>query len=140
MNVSDDVLRELAIKAIKELGDKATPDSVREYVAKAASALNGMKIDSQKGDSGKVILTAFGHNRPGVISKISTCLSDSGCDIQDVTQKIMQEFFTMILILDITSSPKNLRDIQEDMAFIAQELNIKIYLQHEDVFRFMHRI
>jgi ACT domain-containing protein len=52
----------------------------------------------------------------------------------------MDEFFTMIMIVDISNSPKDFREIQEDMSKIAGEMNIKIFLQHEDIFRSMHRI
>jgi ACT domain-containing protein len=52
----------------------------------------------------------------------------------------MGDFFTMIMIIDITDSNKDLKEVQDSLNIIAQELKIKIYLQHEDVFRYMHRI
>jgi ACT domain-containing protein len=52
----------------------------------------------------------------------------------------MEEFFTMIMIVDITNSPKDFKELQEEMKRIADNLKIKIYLQHEDVFRMMHRL
>ncbi|OQY73632.1 MAG: hypothetical protein B6D45_07845 [Ignavibacteriales bacterium UTCHB3] len=61
-------------------------------------------------------------------------------DLQDITQRIMQDFYTLIMIIDITSSPKNLKEIQEALQKVADELNIKIYVQHEDIFRYMFRI
>jgi ACT domain-containing protein len=46
----------------------------------------------------------------------------------------------MIMIVDLTNSPSDLKTVQEELAKVAEELKIKIYLQHEDVFRYMHRI
>lgn len=136
--VNDEKIRALAVKAIQELGDKATPDSVREYIERELGSES--QLQNSKTDSGRVILTSFGINHPGIVSAISKGLSDSGCDILDISQKIMQEFFTMIMMIDITKSPKDLKELQEVMNNIGKELKVKIYLQHEDVFRYMHRI
>jgi len=139
--LSEEKLRELAIAAINELGEKATPDIVRKVVERSlekAEVPEREILDSQ--NSGRAILTAFGINHPGVVSTISKSLSESNCDILDLSQKIMQEFFTMIMMIDITNSPKELKSIQEDMNAISEQLKIKIYLQHEDIFRSMHRI
>ena len=141
MNLSEEKLREIAITAVNELGDKATPDLVRKVVEKSLEKIAAAgSNESYSKSSGRVILTAFGLNNPGVVSSIATSLSDNNCDILDITQKIMQEFFTMIMMIDITNSPKELKDIQDDMRTIADKLKIKIYLQHEDIFRSMHRI
>ena len=141
MNLSEEKLREIAIAAVNELGDRATPDLVKKVVEKSLEKIAASgPDDSYSKSSGRVILTAFGLNNPGVVSSISTSLSDNNCDILDITQKIMQEFFTMIMMIDITKSPKALKNIQEDMNQIAELLKIKIYLQHEDIFRSMHRI
>ena len=141
MTLSEEKLREIAIAAINELGDKATPDVVRKVIEKSLEKVESIEQNSRESiSSGKVILTSFGINHPGVVSSISKSLSDNNCDILDISQKIMQEFFTMIMMINITNSPKDLKDIQEDMNKIADALKIKIYLQHEDIFRSMHRI
>lgn len=141
MSLSEEKLKEIAIEALNELGAKATPELVRKTIEEgiARERLGEMNPDMNKSD-GRVILTAFGINSPGVVSSISKSLSDNNCDILDISQKILQEFFTMIMMIDITSSPKDLKDIQADMHCIAEKLSIKIYLQHEDIFRSMHRI
>lgn len=141
MTLSEEKIREIAITAINELGDKAAPDLVRKVIEKSIEKIENIsKSEQPSKSSGRVILTAFGLNHPGVVSSISGSLSDNNCNILDITQKIMQEFFTMIMMIDITNSPKELKDIQDDMHAIADKLKIKIYLQHEDIFRSMHRI
>jgi ACT domain-containing protein len=139
VNLSEDQIRELAIQAVKELGDKATPESVQNYIENEL-AKSGTIQFSKNNTSGRVILTSFGLNATGIVSSITKTLSDCNCDILDISQKIMQEFFTMIMMIDISNSEKDLKDIQEEMNRIAESLKVKIYLQHEDVFRFMHRI
>lgn len=140
MTLSEEKIRELTLKAIHELGDKATPALVKEYIEKeiASSGSNSNNISS--GTSNRVILTSFGVNTTGIVSAITKILSDSKCDLLDISQKIMQEFYTLIMIIDISNMDKDLKELQDVMNNLASLLKIKIYLQHEDVFRFMHRI
>ncbi|MBI2417472.1 MAG: ACT domain-containing protein [Ignavibacteriales bacterium] len=140
MSTSEEQIRELVIKGIKELGKNASPDALNAYVSQQLQQ-NGGDLPASTGKAGdRAILTAFGVNHPGVISAVSAKLSAQNCDILDLSQKIMQEFFTMIMLIDLSGSNTTIKDLQEEMNSIAETLKIKIYLQHEDVFRFMHRI
>jgi len=83
----------------------------------------------------RVILIAFGLNRTNVAARITESLRDAKCNIQDVSQKMMGNFFMLTLLIDISHSTKNINQIQEEMDTIAGELGIKIYIHHEDSFR-----
>ncbi|MGE5409777.1 MAG: ACT domain-containing protein [Clostridiales bacterium] len=141
MKLSEDDIRRITLSAIDELGEKASPELVKKVVQRSVS---NFEFEAPKTDkdlsSGRVILTAYGLNNPGIVSAIANALCKSNCDIQDISQKIMQEFFTMIMLIDITNCPKDLKDLQDEMSNVANQLNIKIFMQHEDIFRFMHRI
>ena len=142
MNISEEEIRKITFEAISQLGERATPEAVKEIVRKRVESASGSETKFLKSDtsSGRVILTSFGLNHPGIVAGVTKALGESNCDIQDLTQKLMGDFFTMIMVIDITESPKDLKEIQEAMNKVAEELKIKIYLQHEDVFKFMHRI
>ena len=142
MNFTESDIRRITFETISELGANATPDVVKEAVRRKVETNTAAPFESSKKDaiSGRVILTSFGLNKPGIVAAITTALGSANCDIQDLSQKIMGDFFTMIMIIDITNSKKDLKEIQEEMYKTAEPLNIKIYLQHEDVFRYMHRI
>lgn len=142
MKLTEDDIRKITLNAINELGEKATPALVKKVVGKAVEDLKSASPEMPKSDtsSGRVILTAFGLNKPGVVAAITKSLGDSECDIHDLSQKLMDDFFTMIMVIDISNSPKDLKGIQDDMSAISERLKIKIYLQHEDIFRNMHRI
>ena len=143
MRLNEEELRKLTLIAINKLGEKASPELVKKVISKTVDKM-GESQDFIKPQSdmtsGRIILTAFGLNKSGVVASITSALSQFNCDIRDLSQKIMDEFFTMIMIVDISNSPKDFREIQEDMSKIAGEMNIKIFLQHEDIFRSMHRI
>lgn len=141
MAISEQKIREITIEVLKEFGDNIAPEKLREEVYKRIeSYLEKPSITQNSIDSGRIIITSYGINRPGVVSKISTVLAEANCDIQDITQKILQEFFTMIMIVDISGSPLSFRELHDKLAKTAEEMNIKIMIQHEDVFRSMHRI
>ena len=142
MKLTEEEIRKITFDVIRELGENATPENVKELVNKKIESFDsGMKKNDQSDiSSGRIILTAFGLNKPGIVAGVTKALGDSDCDIEDLSQRIMGDFFTMIMIVDISNSPKDLKDIQELMANVAASLKIKIYLQHEDVFRYMHRV
>lgn len=141
MALNESEIRKITLQAINQLGEKATPELVKEVVEKT---LNEVDISATSTDenktTGRVILTSFGLNHPGIIAGVTKVLSDANCDITDLSQKLMGDFYTMIIILDISNSPKNISDLQNDLNKIAEETKIKIYLQHEDLFRYMHRV
>jgi len=142
VKLSEDEIRTITYETIKELGNQATPEVVKEIIRKKLETITHGELKFNENDitSGRVILTSFGLNKPGIVAAVTKALGESNCDIQDLTQKIMGDFFTMIIMIDISTSPKDLKEIQTEMSKVAEELKIKIYLQHEDVFRYMHRI
>lgn len=141
MAFNEDEIRRITLKAIAELGDKATPELVKEVVSKAISDPGKfVEPSGEERTTGKVILTSFGMNHPGIVAGVTKTLSDADCDIEDMSQKLMGDFYTMIIILDISNSPKDLSELQNDLNEVAEKLKIKIYLQHEDLFRYMHRV
>jgi len=142
VKLSEDEIRRITLTAINEMGDDATPELVKKAVSRAVSKLDTQPDFSKSTSSnqGRLILTSFGLNQTGVVAKITTELSECGCDLQDISQKLMDDFYTLIVIVDISGSSKNMSEIQEKMNKIAEALKIKIYLQHEEIFRQMHRI
>jgi ACT domain-containing protein len=142
LKLTEDIIRKLTLDAINELGERATPELIKEAVEESVRKLDHVPQEMKGTDmnSGRVILTSFGVNHPGIIFNITKLLSEFECDILDLSQKILDEFYTMIMVIDISNSPKVLKEIQEEMSKVAENLKIKIYLQHEDVFRYMHRI
>jgi ACT domain-containing protein len=140
MNFPEERVRQLAIEALEKLGPGATPEAIAAYVESQLVGTTVASAAAEHRSGDRVILTSFGMNHPGVVASISALLSEKNCDILDLSQKIMQEFFTMIILIDLSGASITLKELQEEMNLIATKLNIKVYLQHEDVFRQMHRI
>jgi ACT domain-containing protein len=88
----------------------------------------------------KAVLTVIGKDRIGIIAAVSNILADSNINILDISQTIMQGFFTMIMLVDISQMSFNFSEISERLDGKGQELGLSIRLQHEDIFNAMHRI
>ena len=88
----------------------------------------------------RVIVTVIGQDRVGIIAAVATALADNQINILDISQTILQEFFTMIMIVDISASGLGIQDLQDILRGVGEGLGMQIQAQHEDIFRFMHRI
>ena len=88
----------------------------------------------------RAIITVLGDDRVGIISKVSTLLAENSINILDISQTIMQDVFTMIMLVDLSKSPKNVAEISEELGGCGDELGVSISIKHEDLFNSMHRI
>ncbi|NLN06061.1 MAG: ACT domain-containing protein [Firmicutes bacterium] len=88
----------------------------------------------------RVIVSVLGQDRVGIIAGVSGILAENNINILDISQTTMQGIFTMILIADMEQSRIDLGTLQEKMQELGKKIGLKIVVQHEDVFRFMHRI
>ncbi len=91
-------------------------------------------------DGNRVIVTVIGEDRVGIIAAVATILAASNINILDISQTILQEIFVMITVVDMTEASIDLAELQQRLDAKGQELGVKITAQHEDVFRFMHRL
>jgi len=144
MEISEDTLRRIVEETKEQLGPGADPDTVKKVVMETVKRLTAKESSASvpflNKTEGRIIVTAFGKNQPGVISSISQTLANCNCDILDVSQKIMQEFFTLIMLVDIKNAECPFGIIKERLSETSEKLGIRILAQHEDVFKAMHRI
>lgn len=89
---------------------------------------------------GKVIITVLGQDRVGIIAGVSAILAQNNVNILDISQTILQDIFTMVMVCDITSSQIDFGTLKGSLEAKGDELGLQIQVQHEDVFQFMHRI
>ena len=86
----------------------------------------------------RAVITVNGIDHPGIIAAITRALADLEVNIEDLSQTIVQGLFTMILIADITEH--DLARLQDRMAKVGREQGVQITVQHEDIFKYMHRV
>lgn len=88
----------------------------------------------------RTIITVVGKDMVGIIAKICTYLSNQNVNILDISQTIVQGFFNMMMVTDISKSNKPFSDIQCDLTNLGKEIGCTILLQDEGIFDSMHRI
>ena len=88
----------------------------------------------------KVIITVVGKDTVGIIAKGCTYLADHKINILDISQTIVQEYFNMMMIVDISGSKTSFDDMAHELDKLGQEIGVKILCQREEIFTSMHRI
>jgi len=91
--------------------------------------------------TGRVIITVLGKDKVGIVAGISKKLNELNGNIIDITQTIFEEeLFAMIMLVDATKSPLDFEGFHQKLLEAEKEIGVKIYAQHEDIFKAMHRI
>lgn len=88
----------------------------------------------------RAIVTVMGIDRKGIIARVSTCLSENNINILDINQTIMQDLFTMVMSVDMSEAENKFTQVSKELSEIGDELGLEIRIQHEAIFRSMHRI
>ena len=89
---------------------------------------------------GEVIITVLGKDTVGIIAKVCTYLAGSNINILDINQTIVQDYFNMMMIADMSGTDKPLEEVMADLDRIGAEIGVNIRVQREEIFTSMHRI
>ena len=88
----------------------------------------------------RAIITVIGTDRVGIIAGVSAVLAAANVNILDIAQTTMQEIFSMIMLVDISAAGPSFEQLVCELDNKGQELGVSIRIQHEDLFKSMHRI
>ncbi len=91
-------------------------------------------------ENSRVVVTVVGKDKVGIIARVANILAENNANILDISQTIMQEFFTMIMIVDIQNCKVDMAGLKETLNAEGEKIGVKISAQREDVFQYMHRI
>ena len=86
------------------------------------------------------IITVTGHNKVGIIAKITTELAAHNVSILDITQTIRQGIFNMMMIVDTSESDIAFDELRSSLNSLADEMGVHILCQKEEIFDKMHRV
>lgn len=90
--------------------------------------------------SNRIVVTVVGRDKVGIIAAVANVLAEANINIVDISQTILRDFFTMIMIADMEKSKLTFAEIAERLDLLGNRIGVKIKAQHEEVFDFMHRI
>ena len=88
----------------------------------------------------KAIVTVVGKDRIGIIASVCSLLAGYQVNILDISQTVMQGYFTMMMVVDVSASAVPVAELAVCMEEMGKEKGLSIRLQREDIFEAMHRI
>ncbi len=88
----------------------------------------------------RIVVTVLGQDRVGIIAAVSAILAEANANILDISQTTLQEFFAMILLADMAQASVPLEELKRRLKARGEDLGLRIDAQHEDVFKYMHRV
>jgi len=88
----------------------------------------------------KAIVTVVGKDRVGIIANVCTVLAGFNVNVLDISQTVMQGYFTMMMATDVSASTVPMAQLAAELEKIGKEMGLSIRIQREDIFEAMHRI
>ncbi len=85
------------------------------------------------------VVTAVGKNRPGVLSEITGAVAEAGGNIHDVSQKVIEGYFHMVLVVELVRG-RTFDELKTCLECLGGPEDYAVRVMHERVFRFMHRV
>ena len=88
----------------------------------------------------RAIVTIIGSDRVGIIAGIANVLSEANVNILDISQSVIREYFTMIMMVDVAAASVSFEAVRKALDDKGQQLGVKVEIQREEIFQAMHRI
>ena len=88
----------------------------------------------------RAVITVIGKDRKGIIAGISTELASAGINILDISQTTLQEYFVMIMLVDMADSTEGFLAMQKRLSRKGSALGVQVKMQREDIFNAMHQV
>ena len=88
----------------------------------------------------KIVISVMGKDRTGIIAQVSGLLYREQINILDITQTILQDLFTMVMLADISGSKLTFESLQDELSKVAGELNVEIRVMRADLFDAMNKV
>ena len=86
----------------------------------------------------KAVVTVIGKDMVGILAKVSTTCAEANANVIEVTQSVLQEYFCMVMLIDITQMNCEIEGLRERLEENVPSMTV--HVMHEDIFKSMHRI
>ena len=88
----------------------------------------------------RAIVTVIGKDQVGIIAAVCALLSQHNVNVLDISQTVLQEYFTMIMLVDVGEAGVSFAELSRELDGAGQERGLSIRIMREDIFNAMHRI
>ena len=87
----------------------------------------------------RAIVSVIGKDKVGIIAKVSTELANMSVNILDISQTILGEYFTMMMLVNVKEAG-DIASISARLNELGEEIGVQITIQHESIFNAMHKL
>ena len=88
----------------------------------------------------KAIVTVVGKDQVGIIARVCNTLADHNINVLDISQTIMEGFFTMMMVVDLALCAETFANVQNVLKTFGEGRGLSIRIQREDIFDAMHKL
>ena len=88
----------------------------------------------------RAVVTVTGKDKKGIIAKVSGLLADKNINIEDISQTVLQDYFAMIMVVDLSATDCQISELSDFFKEKGKEIGMSIIIQHADIFDAMHKI
>ncbi len=100
-----------------------------------------MNTEKENTEKELLFITVIGEDKKGIVASVSTFLYEKNINIEDINQRIMGDgYFVMTMLVDIRHAAISMEEITKALEKIGRDLELRIQLQHENIFKMMHRV
>ena len=138
MSESQRSLEEEIVEGVLRRLGRADQEVARAVAREVSEALPRLTSAPER-----VVITASGRNRRGIVVAVAQAIHDFGGDIRDISQTIVDDFFTMLVVIDIgnaVSRGSSLETLRGRLGIVSKELGVHIVAMHDDMLEAMHSV
>lgn len=88
----------------------------------------------------RIVITVLGNDQTGIVAAVSAKASSLNMNIIDIAQKVFEDNIFAMIMLVKNIGEKDIKSLQDEFQALEDEIGVRIFLQHEEIFRTMHRI
>ena len=88
----------------------------------------------------KCVISVLGKDRSGIVAAVAVALADKGANIDDISQTILGDMFSMTMLVTLNPEVGDFNSVQKKLSEVGEDLGMQITIQREDVFQFMYKI
>ena len=88
----------------------------------------------------KCVVSVLGKDRSGIVAAVATALAESGANIDDISQTILGDIFSMTMLVTLDLEVAGFNEVQEKLTAVGEGLGVQATIQREDVFQYMYKI
>lgn len=118
----------------------ANPDAQAEHVAPGIDFC-AMCIEQERARTRRrAVLTTTGRNTKGIVARVTARIAELGGDILDISQTLVSDYFTMIIVVDTSSLEVPFADFKDRIEVLVRDMGLSSMMMHEDVVQTLHRV